>query len=193
MNIEILSITPNAEQLIEQAGRTCYQSTIGNPSIIRAWIKAGHESVVEHASATFRISEISRACSHQLVRHRLASYSQQSQRYVEDGDFDYVMPQSIAMDKFMSQEYLRMMSYIKMMYKDFIGNGIKKEDARMILPNACHTEIVMTANMREWRSILKLRCDKHAQWEIREMATDILLSLAIQCPNVFADLAELYL
>ena len=98
MKVELLSITPNAEELIESAGRTCYQSKSKDGQVgrlIRALIKSGHESVLEHGYATFRISEVSRALTHQLVRHRLCSFSQQSQRYVNEKQFGYVIPPSI--------------------------------------------------------------------------------------------------
>lgn len=188
MEIELISITPDPEFVIEEAGRTCYKSKTGDPAIIRKWIMAGHESVIEHASATFRISGVSRALTHQLVRHRIASYSQQSQRYVKESEFDYVIPPSIKKDKNLNNDYMWFMNCIQDMYNYLIDSGIKKEDARFILPNACCTEIVMTMNFREFRHFLKLRTNKSAQWEIREMANHILTVLYDHAPNVFFDL-----
>lgn len=197
MKIELLAITADAEKLIEEAGRTCYQSVAKENqkvgTLIKALIKSGHESVLEHASATFRIGEVSRALTHQLVRHRLCSYSQQSQRYVNEKQFGYVIPEAILnMEQCLINDFKKDMSIIQDMYDKWKLRGLKNEDARFVLPNACHTEIVMTANFREWRTIFKLRCDKHAQWEIRAMACEILKELDAQCPNVFGDLCETY-
>ena len=189
MKVELISITDNCEQVIEEAGRTCYKSKVGNPSIIKNWIKAGHCSVVEHASATFRISEVSRALTHQLVRHRIAGYSQESQRYVKQDQFEYVIPDSI-INSDMKDEYIHLMMTIQDFYTRAINIGIKKEDVRYILPNACHTEIVTTMNFRSWRNFLILRMDKHAQWEIRKMANEIFKILYEHAPNVFGDLKE---
>ena len=193
MKVEMIAITPNAEVVIEQCGRVCYQSKLGNPSIIKAWIKATHESVLEHASATFIVSEISRACSHQLVRARIASFSQQSQRYVKEKQFGYVIPETIQSHDRLHREYQDLMSAIQAFYDDAVEQGVTKEDARMVLPNACHTEIAITMNMREFRHTIGLRCDKHSQWEIRQLFGNILMQLNKECPNVFFDLAERYL
>ena len=202
MNIELISITQNAEEVIEKAGRTCYQSEpkegYVTGKLIRSLIKSEHLSVLEHASATFKISGVSRALTHQLVRHRLCSYSQQSQRYVNEKQFDYVIPPSIKdlEDKLSDgdkdangvKDFENDMKIIQAMYDKWKARGLKNEDARFVLPNACCTEIVMTANMREWRAIFKVRCDKHAQWEIRCLCNLILASLYDNCPNIFEDL-----
>lgn len=198
MKVKLLAITPNAEKLIEEAGRTCYRSEAKKGyklgTLINALIKSGHESVLEHASATFRIKGISRALSHQLVRHRLASYSQQSQRYVKESQFDYVIPPSISeLGATAEDEFRSDMRLIQEMYNKWKGRGIKNEDARFVLPNACCTEIVMTCNMREWRTVFNLRCTKHAQWEIRRMCDEILKQLWKECPHVFADIKEKFL
>lgn len=197
MKVELLSITPNAEKFIEDAARTCYQSEIKEGHIvgnlIKALIKNEHESVLEHASATFRNSEISRALTHQLVRHRLCAYSQQSQRYVKESMFDYGIPPSIFNVSELREKFIEDMRKIQDMYDFYKSKGIKNEDARFVLPNACYTEIVMTANFREWRHIFSVRCDKHAQWEIRDMAKEILRQLYEKCPNVFGDLKEKFL
>lgn len=189
MKIELLSITPDAEKLIEEAGRTCYQSTPGDPTIIQRWIKAGHESMTEHACVTFRVSEVSRALTHQLVRHRIGfSYSQQSQRYVNEDGFGYVIPPSIAENPAAVEQFINLMDKIQTYYALLREQGIKKEDARFVLPNACHTEIVVTMNFRAARNFFKLRLDKHAQWEIRQMAGYMLSILKQYAPNVFYDM-----
>lgn len=151
-------------------------------------LASGHESVLEHWSATFAIEGISRACSHQLVRHRVASYSQQSQRYVNMEGFDYVIPVSIDLgsdDVF--NEYISMMDSIDKMYHSFIERGIPEEDARYILPNACCTNIVMTMDARELRHFLGLRLCNRAQKEIRQLAQLMLECLKGECPELFED------
>jgi len=190
MIVELISVTPDCERVIEEAGRTCYQSKIGDPTIIQRWIKSSHDSVIEHASATFRISEVSRALTHQLVRHRIASYSQQSQRYVREDGFDFVVPDSIKHhpNELALSAYLALMEAIQNTYKAFIEDGIPKEDARFILPNSCHTEIVVTMNFRAMRNFFKLRLDKHSQWEIRLMAGFMLEMVKNLAPNVFYDM-----
>lgn len=192
MKITLTKITTNAEKHIETCGRVCYQSVPSNNyktgGLIKALIKSGHESVLEHAIATFNIDGISRACSHQLVRHRLASYSQKSQRYVKESQFEYVIPPEILKkESQIRNQYVLHMQQIQDMYNYWKEIGIKNEDARMVLPNACTTEIVMSTNFREWRKIIELRCDSHAQWEIRLLCNKILTILYNKCPNVFED------
>ena len=188
MKIELLVITPDAEKLIEEAGRTCYKSEKGNSSIIKRWVESGHESVIEHASATFRISGVSRALTHQLVRHRIGfSFSQESQRYVNAENFDYVMPECMR-DCESELDFFNLMNDIKKLYTKLIKSGIPKEDARYILPNAVTTEIVVTANFRALRHFFKLRCDKKAQWEIRELAGEMLKICKTKVKYVFDDM-----
>ena len=195
MNIELINMTEQPEKVIETAARTCYQSQYkGDGCLIKALIKNGHHSALEHASATFKINGVSRAMTHQLVRHRLCSFSQQSQRYVNESQFDYVVPPSILeMPEQIRNQYYKHMSEIQKMYDYWKKVGLKNEDARFVLPNACCSEIVITANFREWRTIFGLRCDKHAQWEIRKAMTHCLMILNKSAPNVFYDLAEKYL
>jgi len=157
---------------------------------IRGLIKAGHESVLEHASATLLIEDVSRALTHQLVRHRLASFTQESQRYCTSSSFDVVMPKSfqdLGGDDLI-QKVNDLYQTIDRLYNDMLALGIKKEDARYILPNACTTKIMMTANFREWRHIIALRTEIHAQWEIRSLTNKILVELNAVAPNVFFDL-----
>jgi len=201
VNVELLCITKNAEELIETAARTCYKSEVGenNGKFIKSLIRMRHLSVLEHAYCTFRINGCSRAMTHQLVRHRLMAISQQSQRYVKEEQFDYVVPPAIknlevpegnlsAEDQFKLD-----MQAIQRMYLKWKGMGIRNEDARFVLPNACQSEIVISFNMREARHIFEVRCDKHAQWEIREVANEMLRVLAKEAPSIFGDLAEKFL
>lgn len=136
----------------------------------------GHMSVFEHVSATWRIEGISRACSHQLVRHRLASYCQQSQRYVKVGTDSmdwYVIPPSIREDDLKCVEYEVAMYQCAKHYNSLLKKGVKPEDARYVLPEATKTAIVATMNLREFASFYALRTDKAAQWEIRELAEEM--------------------
>ena len=137
-------------------------------------LDSGHESVAEHAVFTFAVSGVSRALTHQLVRHRMASYSQQSQRYVKMDGFEYVTPESIdkASDDVFN-EYLSLMDAIDKTYQSFIERGIPEEDARYILPNACTTNLVVTMNARELIHFCGLRRCTRAQWEIRELADEM--------------------
>lgn len=194
MKIDLITITKDCERVIEDAARTCYQSqdkAKGEPGkMIKALVASGHHSVLEHASASFRISEVSRALTHQLVRHRLCAFSQQSQRYVNEKQFGYVIPPVIAENVLWKKSFEDDMSTIQKMYDKYKALGVRNEDARFVLPNACHTEIVITANFREWRHIFDVRCDKHAQWEIRECMLEILAYMGSLAPSVFDDLIK---
>jgi thymidylate synthase (FAD) len=190
--IELLSITPDAEKVIESAGRTSYLSVPGQEedsekSFIRMIVKNQHFSVLEHAYATFRISGVSRAFTHQFVRHRLCSFIQQSQRYVDESQFNYVEPDSIREDPEAHTLFLEFMDRARETYSRLKGMKIKKEDARYVLPNAVASRIVVTANLREWRHIIALRGKLSAQWEIRKVAIEILKILKGHVPSVFSD------
>ena len=189
--VELLAITPDAEKVIESAGRTCYLS-FGNidasssDEFIQRLIKMGHESPLEHAYATFRIKNCSRAMTHQLVRHRLTAISQQSQRYVDEEQYDYVVPQTIPREYV--DDYHSDMEVIRRMYSKWRDRGLKKEDARYVLPNACVSEIVISANFREWRHILKTRLSPKAQWEIKGVCQVIFDILKQHAKNCFDDI-----
>ena len=192
MHVELIAITPDCERVIERAGRTCYQSgsRIGPGSeagFIRMVIENGHHSVLEHPSATFRITGVSRSFTHQLVRHRLCAFSQQSQRYVDEKNFKYVEPRSIAELPEAHSLFERFMAEAKDAHGALQKMGIKNEDARFLLPNAVQSEIVMSANLREFRHIFCLRCHQKAQWEIRSVAMQMLRIMKEQAPSVFAD------
>lgn len=196
MKVELIAITPDAERVIELAARTCYQSgdrmipeKLGE--LLPKLLAMGHESPFEHAYATFRISGVSRAMTHQLVRHRLMAVSQKSQRYVSEGNFDWVVPPSVTAKG--RAEFDADMEVIRAMYKKWKDKGLKNEDARFVLPNACTTELMVSANFREWRHVFGVRCHRRAQWEIREVCVDMLGMLAARAPHVFGDLAGKYL
>ncbi|MFC1761750.1 FAD-dependent thymidylate synthase [Planctomycetota bacterium] len=189
--VDLIAVSPNAEHVIEEAGRTCYLSfeRMGGDSqcaFIARLLKMGHESPLEHAYATFRICNASRAMTHQLVRHRLMSVCQQSQRYVNEDGFSYVVPEDMPVEYI--DDYRKDMHAIQTMYQKWRGRGLKKEDARFVLPNACTSEIVVSANFREWRHILKLRLSPKAQWEIRKACRLILDILMKESPACFSDI-----
>ncbi|HEC33903.1 MAG TPA: FAD-dependent thymidylate synthase [Chloroflexi bacterium] len=198
MHVELIAITRylrgdgTPEGLLEHAGRVCYRSeSRGNPAaFLRARIREGHESIVEHASATFEISGISRAASHQLVRHRLASYSQESQRYVSMDDPEWVVPPAIAADPEALAVWERFADQVRVAYRTLRERGVLKEDARFVLPNAAVTRIIATYNFRQLRHIFRLRISPRAQWEIRAVAVRMLEAVYPHAPAVFGDLRE---
>ena len=190
--VELLSITPNAEKLIEAAGRTSYmsfdkQGQDSEKRFVRMLVKSGHHSVLEHAHAMFRISGASRSFTHQLVRHRLCSIIQQSQRYVDESNFNYIEPDSIKKNREAHSVFVDFMDKAREAYLKLNGLKIKKEDARYVLPNAVESQVVVSANFREWRHVIDLRGKAQAQWEIRRVAIEILKILRKHAPNVFGD------
>lgn len=194
MTVNLLQSTPNCETHIAKCGSTCYDSIPKEldkaRKMIKAIIKSGHESVIEHASATFEISGISRAVTHELVRHRLFSFSQRSQRYVSEHTPAYVTPDEIANNLEAKEIYDKAMLKIWNTYNKLKTLGYKSEIARYVLPNACETKICVTGNFREWRSFLKLRLSKRAQPEIRKLANIILNKLIEIAPSCFEDLTN---
>jgi thymidylate synthase (FAD) len=192
MKVELLSITPNAEKLIETAGRTSHlsfnkQGEYTEKKFIQMLIRRGHYSALEHAYAAFRISGVSRAFTHQLVRHRLCSFTQQSQRYVDESNFNYIEPESIRNNPAAHRIFTRFMEEAKTVYSELQKLDVKNEDARFLLPNAVESQIVVTTNFREWRHIIELRGNPNAQWEIREVAIEILKILKKHASTVFVD------
>lgn len=198
MDVKLIAITQylagegGPEALIEHAGRICYRSTgHGDPAaFLCARLQQGHESIVEHASATFEITGISRACSHQLVRHRLASYSQESQRYVDMSNFKTVCPDSIAEDQRTQAVWDAYMARVRDTYKALRNLGIRKEDARFVLPNATATHIVVTMNFRELLHFFHLRISPEAQWEIRCLGVKMLKLVAPFAPTIFGEMLQ---
>jgi len=197
MKVELIAITQpegggTSEEFLEHAGRVCYRSRgQGQPGrFLQNRIREGHESIIEHASATFEISGISRACSHQLVRHRLASYSQESQRYVDMSEPEFVVPPGVAENPAARAVWDRCMAHVAETYQQLRSHGVRKEDARFILPNAAATRVVVSMNYRALRHFFSVRCDPAAQWEIRALATEMLRLIHARAPAVFQDLYE---
>ncbi|MCD6599229.1 MAG: FAD-dependent thymidylate synthase [Dehalococcoidia bacterium] len=191
VEVKLLAITPEAEKLIEKAGRLCWdtQDKIGTvPDRIRKWMEVGHESMIEHACATFYI-RASRVLTHELVRHRMASYSQRSQRYVKENEPRYIEPPEIKQRSESAQEqFEQAMRVCWEVYRDLLATGVKPEIARYVLPNACETQIICTWNFREIRHIIKLRTSKRALPEIRVVAGEISRVAKEVAPQVFQDL-----
>jgi thymidylate synthase (FAD) len=197
MKVSLIRYTLEPEKTVALAAKLCY-SPVGVDELsdelsreqieklVRFVIKSGHHSTVEHISFTFAIEGVSRALTHQLVRHRIASYNQQSQRYVKLGDnFEYITPPSILNDKESKKKYDKLISDIHNLYKEFLDRGIEAEDARYILPNATETKIIVSMNGRELLHFFTLRCCNRAQWEIREMAIKMLKLVKKVAPVVF--------
>ena len=199
MQVELLYHTPDPERAIATAARLCYapvgatelMETMSDErvrSVLSTIMRSGHFSTLEHASYTFAIDGISRACSHQLVRHRLASFNQQSQRYVrmEDG-IEVVVPPSVANDDEALEVFEGAMAACEDAYGRLLDAGIPAEDARFVLPNATETKIVVTMNVRELLHFFDLRCCNRAQWEIRGLALAMLDLVRPTAPFVFMD------
>lgn len=198
MQVQLIQHTPDPERTVAAAARLCY-APIGamrilaelSPTqverLLRQVIQAGHHSVLEHASFTFAIEGISRVTSHQLVRHRLASYSQQSQRYVAYDHLEYVTPPAIAADAALQARYDAAMQAAHALYISLQEAGIDQEDARYVLPNATTTHMVVTMNARELRHFFTLRCCNRAQWEIRALAHAMRRAVQDAAPILFED------
>ena len=221
MKVKLLSHTPEPEKLVATAAKLCYSSSdieslrdgLDEDKIsgfIDMLTSIGHESVMEHVTFTFGIEGISRACSHQLVRHRIASYSQKSQRYVSENGFEFITPPSVAELSEAKSEYDRVIAEITESYekiaslltekhtKVLMAEGfdektartkaskLANEDARFILPNACETKIVVTMNVRSLFNFFRHRCCNRAQWEIRAVANEMLRQCLEVAPNIFS-------
>lgn len=149
---------------------------------------SGHDSVVEHVSFMFYIEGVSRSLMAQLTRSRIATFHVESQRYVRySKGFEYIVPESIKSNEMLSKKYYLLMEEIGMFYKRALGEGIPAEDARMVLPNACTTNIMMTMNARELKHFFNLRCCTRAQWEIRELANKMLAICKKKAPIIFSN------
>lgn len=206
LHVVLLRHTPEPEKLIAEAAKLCYSPSkiddltriieeTDQQKFIDKLLSMGHVSPVEHAIFTFGVEGISRACSHQLVRHRLASYSQQSQRYVgkqsekTGGIFDFIIPPSVvAAGK--KEWFIEKMQEVQKWYDELVdalgGEGEKVyEDARFLLPNAAETKLIVTMNARELLHFFRMRCCERAQWEIRALATEMLRIIRKVAPNIF--------
>lgn len=222
MKVNLIAHTMEPEIIVAAAAKLCYSkvdaSEIMNnldeakvSKFIGNLMELGHESPIEHISFTFAIEGVSRVLTHQLVRHRIASYSQQSQRYVKIDQFEYIIPNEIAENKEAKDIFIKIMEEDKIAYDkiteilsrkaydSYIKSGFdgkkaarmaeKKaiEDARYVFPNATETKIVVTMNARSLKNFFKQRCCERAQWEIRELATEMLRIVREVAPIIFAD------
>lgn len=207
LNVILLRYTPNPEEMVSQAAKLCYSpasvdelkkqvASKDQANFIEKLIDMRHLSPIEHIIFTFGVEGVSRACSHQIVRHRLASYSQQSQRYVgqhskKTGGFDFVVPPSI--EKIGKKKwFVKKMKILQEWYDELVemlGNGGESafEDARFLLPNAVETKIIITMNARELLHFFRVRCCNRAQWEIRAMAIEMLRLVKKVSPHIFKD------
>ncbi len=198
MKVELVALTRylrgdgTPAELLEHAGRICYRSeSRGEPGkFVRARVEEGHESIIEHASATFEISGISRACSHQLVRHRLASYSQESQRYVDMSEPEWALPADVLESEEAMAIWRDFAENVKGAYRALRELGVRKEDARFVLPNAAATRILVTMNFRELLHFFRIRISAPAQWEIREVGVRMLELITPHAPSVFGPFRE---
>lgn len=174
MNVTLLQATAKPIEQIASIASICYDSDPKNPlKLVHHLYNNGHHSVFEHIYFTFKIEGISRACSHQLVRHRHCSFTQRSQRYCSEESFEYVEPISIRnIDNKNGYEYL--MGYIDDHYRELQSRDISNEDARYILPNACTTELYLSCNLRELIHIANERLCTRAQWEIRDLVKQMV-------------------
>jgi thymidylate synthase (FAD) len=204
LKVMLASYSPDPEKTISAAARLCYSPADGEEILSRVedndqrdflekLTTVGHLSPVEHATFTFLVEGISRACSHQLVRHRLASYSQQSQRYVSEEEFDYLIPPSIKEDAELKVLFERTMEKIQKSYTYLTDKLVQRgsstesarEDARFVLPNATETKIMVTMNARELLHFFRQRLCNRAQWEIRAMALAMLKLVKPVAPTIF--------
>lgn len=199
MQVELLYHTPDPERAIATAARLCYAPVGASElmetmpeerveSVLSTIMKSGHFSTLEHASYTFAVDGVSRALTHQLVRHRIASFNQQSQRYVKYTDgLQVIKPASVAADPATDEVFDEAIGAALTAYAKLLEAGVPAEDARYLLPNAAETKIVITMNVRELLHFFGLRCCNRAQWEIRAMADEMLALAKPTAPYIFMD------
>ena len=193
--VNLISKPENMLKTVYTACRTCYSAdypiNIYNGAddeakmlkLIERVISSGHYSTIEHIQVTFAISNVSRACTHQLVRHRHMSFSQKSQRYVkEKGQFDYIIPPTIERDENLKSKFVDFMNKISEQYQEFVEAGIPAEDARFVLPNAAASSLVASLNLRELIHLANLRLCTRAQYEIRTMVKMMCDALVAEEP-----------
>lgn len=199
MDVRLLNHTPDPERAIAVAARLCY-APVGAAELMEGMaddavrkvlgviMASGHFSTLEHASYTFAIDGVSRAMTHQLVRHRLASYNQQSQRYVSFADEPtFIVPPAVTADPAALARFEEATAEAFAAYRELIDSGVAAEDARYVLPNAVETKIVVTMNARELLHFFELRCCRRAQWEIRDVALRMLELVEPTAPFIFFD------
>ncbi len=170
MEVKLINYTHNPIETIELAASTCYDSQPTKGKIMNHCYKSGHHSVLEFAEFTFKITGVSRALTHQLVRHRMASFAQRSQRYCTEDGFEFVTPNTVKNNEEALEEYNKTLDVIHEAYSKLLSMGVPAEDARMLLPNACATQICVKMNLRELIHFCNERMCTCAQWEIRELA-----------------------
>jgi thymidylate synthase, flavin-dependent len=212
LKVKLVEHTPNPEKVIAAAAKLCYSAVgieelekklddEGAKKFLNMLMSYGHESPIEHISFTFAIEGVSRSLSHQLVRHRIASYSQQSQRYVKLKQFEYIVPPEIDKDADARKIFINAMENSQEAYDQLadilkekhIKDGIEPisaekraiEDARYVFPNACETKVIFTMNARSLMNFFKHRCCNRAQWEIRNLADEMLRLVKKTAPILF--------
>jgi thymidylate synthase (FAD) len=196
IKVKLLDYTPEPERVVAMAARLCYSASGAEElaeklsedkvkEMVRRMVSLGHGSTLEHASFTFGIEGVSRVLTHQLVPHRIASYDQQSQRYVAAHGFQYITPPSIAEKPEALAKYEALLAEIRKTYDELTDMGVPKEDARYVLANAAETKILVTMNARSLMHFFNLRCCNRAQWEIREMAYKMLAEVKKVAPTLF--------
>ena len=194
LKIELLSITPNAEEFIGKCSSICYDSSTEQSACVKraaACVDKGHLATLRFAHAVFNVSDKSRACSHQFVRSKHLDCLQRSQRYCKESDTKMCFPMGISntgdtweIAEIYNDAYQDSLYY----YNKLLALGIRKEDARFVLPEATYTEMNVVGNLQAWKDFIELRSGKHAQWEIREVAITINNILAKECPNIFKEI-----
>ena len=196
LKVTLLEHTPDPERVVAMAARLCYSSSGAAElaeklsaervkEMVEKIVKLGHASCLEHVSFTFGIEGVSRVLTHQLVRHRIASYDQQSQRYVAAHGFQYITPPTIAEKPEAKAKFDALMQKIRATYDELTEMGVPKEDARYVLANAAETKILVTMNARTLLHFFNLRCCNRAQWEIRAMAYEMLRLVKEVAPTLF--------
>lgn len=173
MKVTLIQATPNPVETIAQIASICYDSDPKDPmKLVQHLYKGGHHSVFEHIYFTFKIEGISRACSHQLVRHRHCSFTQRSQRYCSEDGFDFVTPKSVE-ENYHTFSWMELHKALNVCYEQFQQCDLPNEDARYILPNSCATSLYLSCNLRELIHIANERLCTRAQWEIRDLVKEM--------------------
>jgi thymidylate synthase (FAD) len=185
LKVSLEFITPNAEDFIGRMAAICYDgNTCSDRNVKRAakCSEEGHLSTLRFAHAVFNVSEISRVCSHQFVRSKHLDFLQRSQRYCKELNLDFFCPD---VPLSLKERYYNSYESNLLLYKDLLKEGVKKEDARFVLPESSYTELNVVGNLQSWKDFIKLRADIHAQKEIREVAVAVNNILSEHCPNLF--------
>lgn len=188
MNVTLEDYTDDPEREIARFAAICYGSGTDDKSLdrrIKHLMKVKHLATLRFANATFKVEGVSRACTHQLVRHPHLSYLQESQRYVDQSNTDFVVPPEV--DSISRTHINSIYSGLVEAYERLVRDGVKKEDARYILPNGSTSSMYITGNFHAWVDFLRNRTDAHAQWEVREVAEEIAKRLNNIAPNVFGE------